>query len=1208
MKHASKLKGLLGLVALFATAVSAAADAPPKPNIIHILADDLGWGSVGFNGQTQIQTPHLDELAGRGMVFRNAYAATVCAPSRAMLYTGFHQGHARVDSNGKIGSGFRAEEIMTPQVLASAGYNSAIFGKWGFGASGTRTIGGSDPLPTITSPNSLPNNHGFGEFYGYLNHGAAHDYYYDWMWQTDAGAPNGLTATPNNGGPGGQPEYTHDLVAARSEQFIASHAGGVQPFYMQVNYTIPHNDIDAIADAPGGYGPYADLPWTDKEKAYAAMITRMDASIGALLAKLEDPNGDGDTSDSIRSNTLILFTSDNGPTPEDGSPIEFFDANGQYRGGKRDLYEGGIIVPAVAAWQGVIPEGVTSDYRTDLADFMATAANLAGVETPVGIDGVSIVPTLTGQGVQLQRPYLVFEHHENSGPDPDPRATDWTVIRQDGKKLIRFTDGSYDLFDLSVDPGETTPLNRAVAANAQLAAELQSAALAENVQGGFVEYRQWIGPNGGALHDSTNWNGGGQPNGNWTAVVANNGATPAIAVANASTATLGLEVRGATALQTMDVSPGVELSGRNEVRISSGGRITLADAALSSNRWVNIRGGGQLTGSGQVTGNVYNGGTIAPGRPADLPAVQPPSPPPPLPPENLDTGVTPAVTFNFTGIQDDAPLTQTSALSPYATLQHGLDFGPGVSPRGASNDGDEFNVQGHYVGGTLDDAIAAGDYLTFTLAPKPGVGIIADSVSFTIRRNGTNAARNFAILSSVGGFSSTEILAQLQTTDTISHLLTANFSTSAPVFEPIELRLYGWNAQGANGNTHVYSAAMSARFVGGPTLAFDFTGVQDQGPVTQLAVSDPNLVLVEGFNSGAGLAPREPGGGGTNAGDEFNLTGFQIGGNLAGAIAASDYVGFKVQAVPGLALKPQSVTFELWRNGANSPTEYAILSSIDGFTAADAIAQATYNDAGSTNEHALKATFGSVEPTTEPVEFRLYGWNAGNSSGHTHFVGASMRAEYSTVALQTFGPTGVLAIDGDLHHLSGATLAVEIGGAQPGEFDRLDVTGAVDLDGDLEVSLTNLGQGAYTPTLGDQFTLLTAAGGVTGAFANATLPQLGNGMQWRIDYNANDVTLKIIAAADFDADGDVDGDDLGRWRSGFGKQTDVLQADGDADSNGTVDGADFLLWQRQVGLVAPAQAPAAQVPEPAALALSLMLSGIGIAARNPWAGRRPSSV
>jgi arylsulfatase A-like enzyme len=1191
MKLTSTLKGLGALLALFAFADSAAADAPPKPNIIHILADDLGWGSVGFNGQTQIQTPHLDVLADRGMVFRNAYAATVCAPSRAMLYTGFHQGHTRVDSNGQIGSGFRSEEVMTPQVLASAGYNSAIFGKWGFGASGTRTIGfGSDPQPTITAPNSLPNNHGFNEFYGYLNHGAAHDYYYDWMWQTDAAAPNGLTATPNNGGPEGQPQYSHDLVAARSEQFITNHADDAQPFYMQVNYTIPHNDIDAIADAPGGYGPYADHPWTHEQKAYAAMITRMDTSIGALMARLDDPNGDGDASDSIRSSTLILFSSDNGPTPEDGSPIDFFDANGQFRGGKRDLYEGGINVPTFAAWQGVIPEGATSDYRTDLADFMATAADLAGVETPVGVDGVSIVPTLTGQGIQQPRPYLVFEHHENSGPDADPRTASWTVIRQDGKKLIRFTDGSQDLFDLSVDPGETTPLSLGIAANAQLAAELEAAGLAENVHGGFVEYRQWTGPNGGALHDSAHWNGGGQPNDNWSAVVASSGATPSIAVANASAATLGLEVRGSTALQTIDVSPGIELSGRNEVRISSGGRITLADAALSSNRWVNIRADGQLTGSGDVAGDLHNGGTIAPGRPADLPAVQPPSPPALLPPENLDTGVTPAVTFNFAGVQDDAPLMQTSALSPHASLQHGLDFGPSVSPRGTANDGNEFNVQGHFVGGALSDAIAAGDYLTFTLAPNPGVGVIPDSASFTVRRNGSNAARNFAILSSVDGFSSTEILAQLQTTDTVSHLLTANFSASAPVFEPIEVRLYGWNAQGANGNTHVYSAAMTARFVGGPTLAFDFTGVQDEGPATQLAVSDPNLILVEGFNAGAGLAPREPGGGGTNAGDEFNLTGFQTGGNLAGAIAANDYVGFKVQAVPGLALKPQSVTFELWRNGVNSPTEYAVLSSLDGFTAGEAVVQATYNDAGSSNEHALKATFNSAPPTTDPVEFRLYGWNAANATGHTHFVGASMRVEYSTIALQTFGPTGVLAIDGDLFHLSGATLAMELGGAEQDEFDRLEVTGAVRLEGDLEVSITNIGQGAYSPALGDAFTIITASGGITGALADTMLPQLGDGLEWHLDYAANDVTLKVIAAADFEADGDVDGDDLGRWRSGFGMQGDAAQVDGDADDNGAVDGADFLAWQQQVGLVAPAQALAAKVPEPAAL-MSLLLAG-----------------
>lgn len=470
-------------LALFFPSATATAAPPAKPNIIHILADDLGWGAVGFNGQKLIETPHLDALARGGMILNNSYSCTVCAPSRSMLYTGKHQGHGPIDSNGAIGRGFSVDDVLTPQVLAQAGYDSAIFGKWGFGADGQRVIGpGVDEQPKITSPDSVPGAHGFTEFFGYLNHGAAHDYYYDWIWHSGELTGNQPALQRNNGGPGRTPQYSHDLVAAKCDEYLAAHAAGGKPFYLQVCFTIPHFDVAGVANAPGGLAQYADKDWTSQQKAYAAMISRMDASVGQLVARLEDPNGDGDKSDSVLENTLIMFTSDNGPTPEDKSPIEFFDANGKYRGGKRDLYEGGIHVPALAYWKGTIAPGSTSDYRTDLADFLPTAAELAGVDPPADVDGVSIVPTLTGVGEQRQRPYLVFEHHEKSGPvDPDPRAARWAVIRQDGKKLIRFDDGSVDLFDVVADPSEERPLDAGDPAHAKLKAELEAAAAKEGV-------------------------------------------------------------------------------------------------------------------------------------------------------------------------------------------------------------------------------------------------------------------------------------------------------------------------------------------------------------------------------------------------------------------------------------------------------------------------------------------------------------------------------------------------------------------------------------------------------------------------------------------------------------------------------------------------------------------------------------------------------
>lgn len=227
---------------------------------------------------------------------------------------------------------------------------------------GARSLTGPDAVPTINAPASLPNNHGFDTFYGFLSHAAAQDYFYDYMWKTQTGVPNGVTTVANNGGapnatyPGGSPQYSHDLIAAQSEQYITAHAGDSSPFYMQVNYTIPHFDVDQISNVPDGLGVYANKPWTTEQKEYAAMITRMDASVGSLMARLSDPDGNPNTNDSILNNTLVIFTSDNGADTESEAPRTFFSADAPFRGGKFEVYEGGIHMPEVAYWNGTIAQ------------------------------------------------------------------------------------------------------------------------------------------------------------------------------------------------------------------------------------------------------------------------------------------------------------------------------------------------------------------------------------------------------------------------------------------------------------------------------------------------------------------------------------------------------------------------------------------------------------------------------------------------------------------------------------------------------------------------------------------------------------------------------------------------------------------------------------------------------------------------------------
>ena len=824
-----------------------------RPNIVHIFVDDLGYGSVGFTGSPYIATPHLDALAAGGMVFHNAYASTVCGPSRANLLTGLHNGHALLDRNGNISDGFRDEAVTVGEVLRDSGYTTGVFGKWGFGGSPGNTGQELYSNTSVNVPESLPNHQGYDEFYGYLNHRVAHSYWNDAFWTTsvprrddgdgvlDLGEQyypqpqSGLWAESTGNIPGNTNQnFTHDLIGRRSEQFIRDHAGDAEPFLLQVNYAIPHFDIDDVANAgvqldldgnvisPAGIGSYAGQFDSDKQRRFAANITRMDATVGALVHRLDDPDGDGDTSDSVLAQTVIFFTSDNGGTNVDGAPANVFQTNGDFLGGKRDLYEGGIHVPGLVYWVDETGTsrlaGSTTDRRTDLSDFIATASELAGTRAPVGVDGVSILPTLTGLGEQRPRENLLFEAFENSNFGFSRPA--WTVIQND-LKLIRFNNGSTQLFDLAADPSES---NNLVGENPALVAELEALALAEGAgrpDSYSVEYMRWVGFDGESFGDAAHWTGSatGTPDERWSAVLSNPHATAATVTATVAQ-TLGLEVRGDEAAQTLLITPHGQVTGRNEVRITEGGRIHLDDATLATARWVDVLASARLTGHGTVVGHVYNAGTLAPGRPGDLPAS-------PAAPVGIDTGVVDAIEFDFSGVQDDAPLLSTSTLSAHLNLIAGLDFGPALSPRGAANEGDEFNFRGSSQGGTLGSAISGGHYLTFTVAPVPGLAMVLDDVTFQLRRNGDNAARDFAVLTSIDGFTDTSALdtLNLNQADTTTQTFTAAYGGGTPVEGPVEVRLYSWSAGTNNGNTHVYGVSLDAAFSSIPTAILDPTGV-----------------------------------------------------------------------------------------------------------------------------------------------------------------------------------------------------------------------------------------------------------------------------------------------------------------------------------------------------------------------------------------------
>ncbi len=388
-----------------------------KPNVIFILSDDLGYGDVGCFGQQRIKTPSIDKLAAEGTRFTQLYAGcTVCAPSRCSLMTGKHTGHGTIRGNSAPEPPLRADEVCVAEVFKAAGYHTALFGKWGVG---------------MNDSTGAPNKKGFDQFFGYLTQVAAHNYYPAFLWKNTEKYP--LDGNVD----GKQGVYTHDLFVQEALKYVREHRD--EPFFLYLPLTIPHTNNEA---KPNGMqvpsdAPYSAETWPQAEKNFAAMITRMDTDIGKLMALLKELN--------IDERTLVIFTSDNGPHKEGGHDSEFFQSRGALRGIKRDLYEGGIRVPAIACWPGKVPAGKTSDQVWAFWDFLPTAAELTGQKIPEGIDGVSVLPALLGTKALGHAP-LYWEFHER-GFSQAVRMGDWKAVKPG---LLK----PWELYDLSKDIGE----------------------------------------------------------------------------------------------------------------------------------------------------------------------------------------------------------------------------------------------------------------------------------------------------------------------------------------------------------------------------------------------------------------------------------------------------------------------------------------------------------------------------------------------------------------------------------------------------------------------------------------------------------------------------------------------------------------------------------------------------------------------------------
>jgi arylsulfatase A-like enzyme len=407
-----------------------AAEPARKPNIVFILADDLGYGDLGCYGQKKIKTPNLDRLAADGMKFTQAYAgSTVCAPSRCALLTGLHTGHCRVRGNG--GFFLTPDDLTIAAVLKKGGYVTACCGKYGLGDPGTT---------------GLPAKQGFDHFYGFLNHTHAHNYYPDFLWKQEVGSAEEKVPLKNvvdKGVASKRVEYAPDLITADALAFVEKNKD--RPFFLYYAPTLPHaNNEKTRADGNGNEvptdAPYTNESWPQPEKDKAAMITRLDSDIGKLLEKLKELGLD--------KHTVVIFSSDNGPHKEGGNTIEFFASNGPFRGFKRSLTDGGIRVPAIVRWPGVVKPGTVSDHVWAFWDVFPTLCEVAGFDVPKALDGISFVQTLTGKGEQKKPDFLYWEFHEG-GTKQAVRYGNWKAIRLAPNTPL-------ELYDVAKDPGEKT--------------------------------------------------------------------------------------------------------------------------------------------------------------------------------------------------------------------------------------------------------------------------------------------------------------------------------------------------------------------------------------------------------------------------------------------------------------------------------------------------------------------------------------------------------------------------------------------------------------------------------------------------------------------------------------------------------------------------------------------------------------------------------
>lgn len=410
-----------------------------RPNVVVILVDDMGYGDLGCYGSTRIRTPRIDRMAAEGLRFTDFYSGTsVCAPSRAAWLTGLHTGHTAVRGNREIrpeGQYPLPDSSLTlAELFRAAGYATGGFGKWGLGSPGSS----GDPM-----------RQGFTRFFGYNCQREAHHPYPGHLWSDRQRVP--LDNRPDR-----QTQYAPDLIQAQALSFISAHAG--RPFFLYLAYTPPHAALQ-VPPGDSAYAAYRRLygetalsvaPWSGTgyqpnaypRAAYAALVGRIDRYVGEVLDRLRDLG--------IDDNTLVLFSSDNGPHREGGNDPDFFRSAAGFRGVKRSLYEGGVRVPLIVRWPAVVGSARVTDHVSAAWDLLPTMAELLGADLSGPTDGLSLLPLLRGRGRQARHPYLYWEFHEEEGRQA-VRLGRWKGLRQ---RVAVAPGGPVELYDLRRDPAE----------------------------------------------------------------------------------------------------------------------------------------------------------------------------------------------------------------------------------------------------------------------------------------------------------------------------------------------------------------------------------------------------------------------------------------------------------------------------------------------------------------------------------------------------------------------------------------------------------------------------------------------------------------------------------------------------------------------------------------------------------------------------------